>query len=89
MIKSLRSIIVIITLLGLHTAAAAAVDLYPRSEVARGLKGHAYTVIEGTEIESFDVEILGVLPTRDPAAISSSSKCRAMRSIEWAGSRPG
>lgn len=67
MIKSLRSIIVIITLLGLHTAAAAAVDLYPRSEVARGLKGRAYTVIEGTEIESFDVEILGVLPHSGPS----------------------
>ena len=37
------------------------VQIFPLSEVHRGLHGVAYTVFEGTEPEAMDVEILGLL----------------------------
>ena len=51
-------------------APAAAVELAPVSELARGMRGYGLTVVEGTRIDTFDVEILGVehnsmLPGRD------------------------
>ena len=49
---------------------AAAVELAPVSELARGMRGYGLTVVEGTRIDTFGVEILGVehnamLPGRD------------------------
>ena len=51
-------------------APVAAVELAPVSELARGMRGYGLTVVEGTRIDTFDVEILGVehnsmLPGRD------------------------
>lgn len=51
-------------------APAPAVELAPVSELARGMRGYGLTVVEGTRIDTFDVEILGVehnsmLPGRD------------------------
>jgi len=40
---------------------SATAGIFPLSEVHRGLHGVAYTVFEGTQPESMDVEILGVL----------------------------
>ena len=40
---------------------SAAAGIFPLSEVHRGLHGVAYTVFEGTQPETMDVEILGVL----------------------------
>jgi hypothetical protein len=39
----------------------AGMKVFPLSEVKRGLKGVAYTVFEGVDPETMDVEILGVL----------------------------
>jgi hypothetical protein len=41
--------------------ASATAAIFPLSEVHRGLHGVAYTVFEGTQPETMDVEILGVL----------------------------
>lgn len=38
----------------------------PLSQVQKGMKGHGLTVFEGTKIEKFDVEILGVLHNIGP-----------------------
>lgn len=52
-----------------HTPAPG-VDLAPVAELTRGMRGYGLTVIEGTRIDTFGVEILGVehnsmLPGRD------------------------
>ena len=52
-----------------HTPAQG-VDLAPVAELTRGMRGYGLTVIEGTRIDTFGVEILGVehnsmLPGRD------------------------
>ena len=54
----------------LSQAPAPAVELAPVSELARGMRGYGLTVVEGTRIDTFGVEILGVernskLPGRD------------------------
>jgi hypothetical protein len=48
-------------LLGQTPPPSSAANLYPLSDVHRGLHGVAYTVFEGTQPEAMDVEILGVL----------------------------
>ncbi len=35
--------------------------IMPVSEVKRGMRGYGLTVFQGTKIEKFDVEVLGVL----------------------------
>lgn len=47
-------------------SAATAADRMPLSEVKKGMKGYGLTVFEGTTIERFDVEILGVLENIGP-----------------------
>ncbi len=47
--------------------AAGAIEVYPVSQVQRGVVGVGYTVVEGTTIEPFSVEILGVLERAGPA----------------------
>ena len=37
-------------------------DLFPVSRLVRGMKGVARTAVRGRQVETFDVEILGVLP---------------------------
>lgn len=47
----------------LYTAAAAgAVDIYPLEAVYPGLKGIGKTVVHGTLIEEFDVEVITIIP---------------------------
>lgn len=45
---------------------AEAAERMPLSEVRKGMKGYGLTVFEGTEVERFDVEILGVLENIGP-----------------------
>src|SRR5687767_7126515 len=47
--------------------AAAPPDWMPISEVRRGMRGEARTVVLGTAVEAFDVEILAVMPGAGPA----------------------
>jgi hypothetical protein len=42
-------------------ATAASAEMMPISEVKKGMKGYGVTVFEGTRLEKFDVEIVGVL----------------------------
>lgn len=43
-----------------------AVDRMPLSDIEKGMKGYGLTVFEGTNVEKFDVEILGVLNNIGP-----------------------
>lgn len=45
---------------------ARALETFAVREVTPGLKGTGYTVIRGTQVEAFDVEILGVLEEAGP-----------------------
>ena len=46
--------------------AASTPPTMPFSEVRTGMRGTARTVFAGTDVESFDVEILGKLPNIGP-----------------------
>src|SRR6185436_10785503 len=48
------------------TAAASAADRMPLDQVQKGMKGYGLTVFEGSKVEKFDVEILGVLNNIGP-----------------------
>ncbi len=37
-------------------------DIMPLAEVRGGMKGYAYTIFEGDQIEKFDLEVIGVMP---------------------------
>jgi hypothetical protein len=51
----------------LATAATAAfAQTMPLSEVKKGMKGYGLTVFEGTQLEKFDVEVIGVLNNMAP-----------------------
>ncbi len=56
----------LISLLIAAAAVAPAQDFYPLSEVRAGQQGVARTVFQGTEIEEFGVEVLGVLENVGP-----------------------
>ncbi|HEX6177154.1 MAG TPA: SpoIVB peptidase S55 domain-containing protein [Thermoanaerobaculia bacterium] len=47
-------------------AVSASAEMMPISEVKKGMKGYGLTVFEGSEIERFDVEIVGVLSKIGP-----------------------
>lgn len=49
------------------TAVLAAPIIMPVSDLAVGMHGIAKTVVEGTKIEDFDVEILGVMKNQGPS----------------------
>ena len=62
-----RKLILLASALTLTLASAAsAAERMPLSEVKKGMKGYGLTVFEGTKIEKFDVEILGVLQNIGP-----------------------
>ena len=42
-------------------AAVSAEEFLPVSEVREGMHGYAKTVVHGTQIETFDVDVLGVM----------------------------
>lgn len=48
------------------TTTLTAAEKMPLSDVKKGMKGYGLTVFEGTNIEKFDVEILGVLQNIGP-----------------------
>ena len=48
------------------TSAVQAAERMPLSEVKKGMKGYGLTVFEGTKIEKFDVEIIGVMNNIGP-----------------------
>ena len=50
----------------LFASAALALETFAVREVTPGLKGTGYTVVRGTQVEAFDVEILGVLEEAGP-----------------------
>jgi len=43
-------------------APAAGNEILPLSEVRAGMKGYAYTIFAGDQVEKFDLEVIGVLP---------------------------
>lgn len=47
-------------------SAASAADRMPLSEVKKGMKGYGLTVFEGSRVEKFEVEILGILENIGP-----------------------
>lgn len=51
----------------LCASTVAAAERMPLSQVQKGMKGYGLTVFEGTNVEKFDVEILGVLRNIGPA----------------------
>ena len=65
--KLVISLIVIASILLCAIVAQAAelqgVEIYPLNSLKAGTKGTGYTVIRGTQIETFDVEILELIPT--------------------------
>lgn len=48
------------------TATAAVAETMPLSQVQKGMKGYGLTVFDGTAVERFDVEIVGVLNNIGP-----------------------
>ena len=59
------SLLTVVFLLG--SAAVRADATMPLSEVKKGMKGYGVTAFEGTTLEKFDVEILGVLNNIGPS----------------------
>lgn len=59
--KSALVLIIMAFLLAGTSAVALADDFFPLSEVRPGMTGYGRTVIKGSTIETFDVEIMGVL----------------------------
>lgn len=63
----MKRLIPALTALAVTVAAAGqASDFYPLSSVRPGLQGVGKTVFEGTRVDTFDVEILGVLEKTGP-----------------------
>ncbi len=66
------------------SAAAAGVEIMPLDQVKVGMKGKGRTVFVGTEIEEFDVEILGVLNNSAPKRNAIIARLRG-RNLEQSG----
>jgi len=47
-------------------AVSSAAETFPLAEIQKGMHGYGLTVFEGTKLEKFDVEILGVLHNIGP-----------------------
>lgn len=61
-----RKLVLAAAIAVLAASAASAAERMPLSDVKKGMKGYGLTVFEGTQIEKFDVEILGVLQNIGP-----------------------
>lgn len=61
-----RKVNLLISLCLLAASVAAAAERMPLTDVKKGMKGYGLTVFEGTNVEKFDVEILGVLNNIGP-----------------------
>ena len=57
---------IILLVFVLSGSAVSALELFPPEEVRPGLRGVGKTVITGNTIESFDVEVLGLVPQSPP-----------------------
>src|SRR5947209_3661624 len=57
---------VVLSLFTFALAASAFAETMPLSQVRKGMKGYGVTVFEGTKLERFDVEIIGVLNNIGP-----------------------
>lgn len=66
MSKTQRALLSLVVVLGLGGAVLAAVPTMPFDEVQPGMTGTGRTVFAGTEISTFQVEILGKLPNIGP-----------------------
>jgi len=55
-----------LTFLAFAIASTAFAETMPLSQVRKGMKGYGLTVFEGTKLEKFDVEIVGVLNNIGP-----------------------
>src|SRR5438477_12977838 len=58
-VRTSRCVVVLLAAITLTCSAFAAT--MPLSQVRKGMKGYGLTVFEGTKLEKFDVEIIGVL----------------------------
>jgi hypothetical protein len=61
-----RFLAISLTIATVLTAAAAAAETMPLSQIQKGMRGYGVTVFEGNRLEKFDVEILGVLHNIGP-----------------------
>src|SRR5712691_7223803 len=61
-----RRLLLSLTLLTSLFTAAAAAETMPLAQIQKGMHGYGLTVFEGTKLEKFDVEILGVLHNIGP-----------------------
>lgn len=64
MIRRLSAIAIILLLILSSTAAA--IDVFPLDDVRPGMRGSGKTVVRGTNVETFDVEVIGVVPQSPP-----------------------
>jgi hypothetical protein len=61
-----RYFVVVLAVAALTTSVVSAVDFMPVESLKAGMKGVGRTVFKGTEIEDFDVEVVGVLKNARP-----------------------
>ena len=64
--KSILSVWIVLFWIATLAWGETSVPIMSSDEVERGMKGVGRTVFEGTKIEEFEVEILGVLKNWDP-----------------------
>src|SRR5438105_9679382 len=57
---------IVLSLFTFALAASAFAETMPLSQVRKGMRGYGVTVFEGTKLERFDVEIVGVLNNIGP-----------------------
>jgi hypothetical protein len=58
--------LLVLALAAVYATSALATEKMPLSQVEKGMKGYGLTVFEGSTVEKFDVEILGVLHNIGP-----------------------
>ena len=61
-----KSTLFVVTVALVTTFTLQAAERMPLSDIRKGMKGYGLTVFEGTKVEKFDVEILGVLHNIGP-----------------------
>lgn len=69
----------------LLTSVAATAETMPLSQIHKGMKGYGLTVFEGTKVERFNVEILGVLSNIGPSQDLIMAKVVGDKTVDNAG----
>ncbi|NLJ79619.1 MAG: peptidase S55 SpoIVB, partial [Firmicutes bacterium] len=64
--RKFQSLILILSLFLICFNSSSALEIFPLEDVRSGLQGVGRTVIAGTEIEDFEVEVLGLVPQGPP-----------------------